>query len=65
MQNPRMARRPDSEKPEIFMQKDLDEPRHNLAHRSIEAVRRYYERAQRARERAMQTAICRCLRWAK
>jgi hypothetical protein len=40
-----MAREPGSEKPEIFTQKDLDELRHHLAHLSIDAVRRYYERA--------------------
>lgn len=40
-----MARRSGSEKPEIFAQKDLDDLRHNLAHLSIDAVRRYYERA--------------------
>lgn len=42
---PRIARRPGSEKPEIFTQKDRDELRHNLAHLSIDAVRRYYARA--------------------
>jgi hypothetical protein len=42
---PRMARRPDSEKPEIFTQKDLHELRYNLAHLSVDAVRRFYERA--------------------
>jgi hypothetical protein len=40
-----MARRPDSEKHEQLTQKDLEELRHNLAHLSIDAVRRYYERA--------------------
>ena len=40
-----MARRPDSEKPEIFTQNDIDELQHNLAHLSLDAVRRYYERA--------------------
>ncbi len=40
-----MARRPDFSKPEIFTQKDLDELRHSLAHLSIDAVRRFYDRA--------------------
>jgi hypothetical protein len=40
-----MARRPGSEKPEIFIKEDLDDLRHNLAHLSIDAVRHYYERA--------------------
>jgi len=40
-----MARRPDSEKPEIFTEKDLKELRYNLAHLSIDAVRRFYDRA--------------------
>jgi len=40
-----MARRPDSEKPENLTQKDLDELRHNLAHLSVDAVRRFYDRA--------------------
>jgi hypothetical protein len=40
-----MPRRPGSEKQEIFTQKDLDALRHNLAHLSIDVVRRYYERA--------------------
>lgn len=40
-----MARRPDSEKQEKLSQKDLDELRHNLAHLSVDAVRRFYERA--------------------
>jgi len=30
---------------QISLTKDLDELRHNLAHLSIDAVRRYYERA--------------------
>ena len=38
-----MARRPDSEKPEKLTHKDLDELRHNLAHLSTDAVRRFYE----------------------
>jgi len=40
-----MARRPNLEKPEIFTQKDFDELRHNVAHLSIDAVRRVYDRA--------------------
>lgn len=40
-----MARRPGSENPEIFTEKDLSELRHNLAHLSIDGVRRYYQRA--------------------
>ena len=40
-----MGRRPDSEKPEIFTQKDIDDLQQNLAHLSIDAVRRHYERA--------------------
>ncbi len=40
-----MARRPNSEKPEIFTQKDLDELRYNPAHLSADAARRFYERA--------------------
>ena len=40
-----MARRPDTGKPEIFTQKDLDELRYSLAHLSIDAVRRFYDRA--------------------
>jgi hypothetical protein len=40
-----MARRPGSEKPEIFTEKDFDDLRHNLAQLSIDAVRHYYERA--------------------
>jgi len=40
-----MARRPDTEKHEKLTQKDLDELRYNLAHLSVDAVRRFYERA--------------------
>lgn len=40
-----MARHPDWEKPEKLTQKDLDELRYNLAHLSVDAVRRFYERA--------------------
>ena len=40
-----MARRPNFEKTEIYTQKDLDELRYNLAHLSIDAVRRFYDRA--------------------
>ena len=40
-----MARRPDSEIPEKLTQKDLDELRYNLAHLSVDAVRRFYDRA--------------------
>ena len=40
-----MARRPDSEKHEKLTQKDLDELRYNLAHLSVDAVRRFYDRA--------------------
>jgi len=40
-----MARRPNLEKPEILSQKDLAEVRHNLALLSIDAVRRFYDRA--------------------
>jgi hypothetical protein len=40
-----MARRPDPDKIDIFSKKDLDELRYNLAHLSIDAVRRFYERA--------------------
>ena len=38
-----MARRP--QKPEIFTKKDLDEIRSNLAHLSLDAVQRFYDRA--------------------
>jgi hypothetical protein len=41
----RMARRPDSEKHEKLTQKDLDELRYNLTHLSVDAVRRFYDRA--------------------
>lgn len=41
----RMVRRPDSSKPEKRTQKDLDELRYNLAHLSVDAVQRFYERA--------------------
>jgi hypothetical protein len=40
-----MPRHPDSEKPEKLTQKDLDDLRYNLAHQSVDAVRRFYERA--------------------
>lgn len=40
-----MAGRPDSEKREVFTMRDLDELRYNLAHLSVDAVRRFYERA--------------------
>jgi len=40
-----MARRPDSEKPAILTEGDLAELCHNLALLSIDAVRRFYERA--------------------
>lgn len=30
---------------EVYTQKDLDELRYNLAHLSVDAVRRFYERA--------------------
>jgi hypothetical protein len=40
-----MARPPNREKPEIFTEKDLAELRHNLAHLSIDAVRRFYATA--------------------
>lgn len=40
-----MARRPDSEKPEVFTKKELDELRYNLVHLSVDAVRRFYCRA--------------------
>ncbi len=42
-----MVRRPDpvTVKPEQLTQKDLDELRHNLAHLSIDAVQRFYDRA--------------------
>jgi hypothetical protein len=43
--NPRMARRPDSEKHEKLTQKDLDELRYNLAHLSVGAIRRFYDGA--------------------
>jgi hypothetical protein len=42
-----MARRPDPGKVEIYSKKDLDELRYNLAHLSIDAVRRFYETAHR------------------
>ena len=41
----RMAHPPESKKPEIFTRKDLDELRYNLAHLSLDAARRFYERA--------------------
>jgi hypothetical protein len=40
-----MARRPDPGNPEIFTEQDLKELRHNLAHLSLDAVRRFYEGA--------------------
>ena len=40
-----MAQRPDSEKPAILTEGDLAELRQNLALLSIDAVRRFYERA--------------------
>jgi len=40
-----MARRPDPKKDEKLTEKDLDELRYNLAHLSVDAVRRFYERA--------------------
>ena len=40
-----MARRPDSGGHEKLTQKDLDELRYNLAHLSVDAVRRFYDRA--------------------
>ena len=40
-----MARPPDRGKIEIFSKKDLDDLRYNLAHLSIDAVRRFYETA--------------------
>lgn len=40
-----MARRPDSSKPEIYTEQDLKELRYNLAHLSVDAVRRFYDRA--------------------
>ncbi|HTT19216.1 MAG TPA: hypothetical protein VMG82_09735 [Candidatus Sulfotelmatobacter sp.] len=40
-----MACRPDSSKPETLTQKDLDELLYNLAHLSVNAVRRFHERA--------------------
>lgn len=42
-----MARRPDREKVEILSEKDLKEPRHNLAHLRLGAVRDFYEQAYR------------------
>jgi len=40
-----MARRPDSDKHEKLTQKDLDELRYNLVHLSVDAIRRFYDRA--------------------
>jgi hypothetical protein len=34
-----MARRPNTDKPDVLTQKDLDELRYNLAHLSVDAVR--------------------------
>jgi hypothetical protein len=40
-----MARRPNSEESEVLSEKDLAEIRRNLALLSIDAVRRFYDRA--------------------
>jgi hypothetical protein len=40
-----MARRPDRTKADMLSEEDLRELRHNLAHLSIDAVRRFYETA--------------------
>jgi len=40
-----MARRPDQREVEMLSKENLDEIRRNLAHLSIDAVRRFYERA--------------------
>jgi hypothetical protein len=42
-----MARRPDRKQGEVLSEKDIQELRHNLAHLSIDAVRRFYETAHR------------------
>jgi hypothetical protein len=42
-----VARNSDREKPEILSTTDLVELRHNLAHLSADAVRRFYEMAHR------------------
>jgi hypothetical protein len=40
-----MARRPNTEKPDVLSEKDLQEMRHRLAHLSPQGVRDFYERA--------------------
>jgi hypothetical protein len=40
-----MSRRPDPRDAEMLTRENLEEIRHNLAHLSIDAVRRFYERA--------------------
>lgn len=40
-----MARRPESEKPDVLSEEDLKQLRHNLAHLSPSGVRDFYERA--------------------
>jgi hypothetical protein len=40
-----MARRPDPREVEMLSTENLNELRHNLAHLSIDAVQRFYERA--------------------
>jgi hypothetical protein len=40
-----MARRPDSEKPDVLNEEELKQLRHNLAHLSPGGVREFYERA--------------------
>jgi hypothetical protein len=42
-----MSRRLDSQHPEILSEKDLEDLHYNLAHLSLDAVRRFYETAHR------------------
>jgi hypothetical protein len=42
-----MARRPNRDEAEILSKRDLNELRHNLAHLSIQAVRDFYDQANR------------------